>query len=114
MEKDWLYNMKGGQRISKPDFSLNVISFLLVLEMGGFMVVRTYFDKNDTRKSCPVDTIQTAQCIMLCRNTSSCLLEVMCLYYLPQIYEYTQSSNTVQWILNQAYSANKQSCLDFI
>lgn len=43
MEEDWLHNMQGGQRVSKPDFGLNVIS-LLVLEMGGFMVVRTYFD----------------------------------------------------------------------
>lgn len=38
MEEDWLHNTQGGQKVSKPDFSLNVISFLLVLEMGGFTV----------------------------------------------------------------------------
>lgn len=80
------------------------------------MVVRTYFDKNDTRKSCPVDVIQATQCKMLCSSTSisSYLLEVICLYYLCQINKCTQSSNAMQWILNLAHSANKWSCLEFI
>lgn len=56
--------MQGGQRSSKPDFSLNVISFLLVLEMGGFMVVRTYFDKNETKKSFCSNTDSTIQKVM--------------------------------------------------
>lgn len=114
MEEDWLHNTQGGQKVSKPNFSSNVILFMLVLEMGGFMVVRTYFDKNDTRKPCPVDVIQATHCKVLCSSTGSYLLEVICLYYLCQIYKYTQSSNTVQCILNQAYSANKWSCLEFI
>jgi len=77
--------MQGGQRSSKPDFSLSVISFLLVLEMGGFIVVRTYFDKNETRKSRPVDAVQTAQCTMLCRNTRSYLLEACISSAVPNI-----------------------------
>lgn len=65
MEEDWLHNTQGGQRVSKPDFSLNVISLLLVLEMGGFMVVITYFVKSDTRKSsCRRNTDNTMQNVM--------------------------------------------------
>ncbi len=106
-----MHNTQGGQKVSKPNFSLNVISFLLVLDMGGFMVVRTYLDKNDSKKSCPVgNTMQHfLQQYRLLLSRSH-----MCVYVLYQIYKYTLSSNTVQWILNQAYSANKWLCLKFI